>query len=118
MTRTAEQILADAEARQIRIERAQIMCDQIGAMNLMAICGGRVVATETGITMPCGNGYRVEVDLDEGRDLYNVRRVFVRAGKVTEHGKVEGVYCDDLGELAYFASCYRSYDATEWMVQG
>lgn len=24
------------------------------------------------------------------------------------------VYCDDLGEVCYYASCYKSYDNGEW----
>lgn len=89
------------------------MVRQIGRMNVFAISGGRVYGIKHGITLPVSNGFSVTVELD-GNDTYVVRRLFTRAGKVFLHGERTNVYCDDLSEVAYYASCFRSYDADEW----
>lgn len=85
---------------------------QIGRMNVFAISGGRVVGRPTGITLPVAHGYSVTVDLD-GNDTYVVRRVFARGGKSWVKGERRGVYCDEVGEVAYRASCYHDGDFGE-----
>ena len=97
-----------------RVDR-QAMLDQIGRMNVLAISGGRVRATEHGVELPVSNGYRVRVDYNEGADDYTVRRVLVRGAKEFEKGAPrERVYADQVGEIAYRAGMFRSYDAEEW----
>ena len=78
---------------------------QIGRMNIACISGGRIEHRETGITLPVGRGYTVTVDLD-WNDTYVVRRVYTRAGRVTVKGQQYTVYCDQVGEVAYQASCF------------
>lgn len=78
---------------------------QIGRMNVAAISGGRVTHRDTGITLPVAHGYSVTVDLD-ANDTYTVRRVFKRGDKVWTKGERTNVYCDEVGEVAYRASCY------------
>ena len=90
------------------LEQAKVIVSQLGRNNLLAISGGRVTYRETGITLPVSYGYSVTIDLEN--DLYIVRRVFKRGGKVTIKGEVKGVYCDDLGEIAYQAHAYNSYE--------
>ena len=85
---------------------------QIGG-NVLAISGGRVRAITDGIELPCGSGYTVRIELT-GADDYTVTRVFRRAGSEFIHGKRERVYCDTVSEVAYYASCFRSYDEHEW----
>jgi hypothetical protein len=80
---------------------------QIGRMNLLAISGGRIERRATGITLPVGAGYSVTVDLD-WNDTYVVRRVFKRGAKVWIKGEQRDVYCDEIGEVAYRASCFRN----------
>jgi hypothetical protein len=82
---------------------------QIGIWNLRAISGGRAVCRPAGITLPCGSGYSVTVDL-AGNDTYTVRRVFTRAGKSWVKGERSGVHCDQVGEVAYRAGMFRD----EW----
>jgi len=82
---------------------------QIGRMNIMAISGLRVLARSTGVTLPVGNGYSVTVDL-AFNDTYTVRRVFKRGAKIWIKGERTDVYCDEVGEIAYRASCYRNGD--------
>ena len=84
---------------------AKTTVQQIGRMNLLAISGGRVRLEDGILVLPVGQGYRVEIELTD-RDDYTVRRVFVRAGKKFIKGEVERVYCDNIGEVAYVASCY------------
>jgi hypothetical protein len=79
---------------------------QIGRMNILAISGGRVERRETGVTLPVGNGYRVTIDYEWG-DTYRVARIFQRGGKTWTKGVRRDVYCDEVGEVAYKASCFR-----------
>ncbi len=81
------------------------LLDQTGWRNVLAISGGRVQVRETGVTLPVHAGYSVEIDL-AGNDTYTVRRVFTRAGKRFDKGTTEDVYADQVGEVAYQASCY------------
>lgn len=84
------------------------MIAQIGRMNLLAISGGRVRPIDAyAISLPVAYGYSVEVEYVPGLDLYEVRRVFTRNGRATVKGRQTHVYCSDLGETAYRASCYR-----------
>lgn len=85
---------------------------QIGRMNILAISGGRIERRNTGITMPVGAGYSVTVDLDWD-DTYVVRRVFKRGAKVWIKGEQRNVYMDEVGEVAYRASSFRSYEFGE-----
>lgn len=94
----------------------EAMRDQIGIRNMMAISGLRVVATQYGIELPVGHGYRVQVLL-QGNDTYTVRRLFVRGFKVFLHGEAREVDCERLSQVCYVASCFESYDATEWMYE-
>lgn len=95
------------------VMNAEDLIAQIGAFNIMAISGGRVVRRDTGITLPVAAGYSVTIDLDFS-DTYVVRRVFTRAGKTTIKGQRNDVYFDEVGQAAYYASCFRSYDAQVW----
>jgi hypothetical protein len=85
---------------------------QIGQMNIYAISGGRVVVVRhegetVGVELPCGAGYRVSIELGWD-DTYTVTRQYVRKGTVFNKGTVEGVYCTEIGEMAYQASCFRN----------
>lgn len=89
------------------------MSRQIGSMNILAISGGRREAvSETILRLPVSSGYKVEVELDEGSDTYTVRRVTIRKSKGVPVRKVLGevsyVFADQVGEMAYQASCYKS----------
>lgn len=87
---------------------------QIGRWNILAISGGRVEHRPTGITLPVGSGYRVTIDLD-WNDTYVVRQVFVRGAKSWVKGERREVYCTEVSEVAYKASCFHNnYDPKEW----
>lgn len=96
---------------QVRPFDAKVLVNQMGRMNVLAISGGRVhaIVNDEGQTVevqfPVGHGYRVAITLGF-MDTYTVRREFVRAGKVFVKGVVEDVYFDQVGEIAYQASCY------------
>lgn len=93
-------------------QRAEI-ARQIGKMNILAISGGRVIALQDGVELPVGSGYRVRVRLTPS-DVYTVERVFVRSGTHFSKGIEDNVYCDEVGETAYRASCFRNDDAEYW----
>lgn len=86
------------------------MLEQIGRMNVLAISGGRVhYGTDLEhptIILPVRYGYAVEVTYEPGQDLYTVRRTFTRGLKRWTKRTWERVYNDQLGEIAYTASCY------------
>ena len=97
------------------------LLNQIGRWNVGAISGGRVYidgATYDPVTrltqeieLPVAYGYRVRIQLGWD-DTYTVQRVIVKNTKngikETIKGSVEGVYFDEVGEVAYQASCFRS----------
>lgn len=101
------------EKWEIRPEERQTILRQIGAWNVAAISGGRVRPLPDGIEMPAGAGYVVRVRLTPVDD-YTVERVYVRKGQDHPHGLRERIYADQVGEAAYRASCFRSYDDEEW----
>lgn len=91
--------------------------NQIGLGNLFAISGGRVARIINpegdicGVRLPINSARRVEVVLD-WNDTYIVRRVRqINRGSNRGQEIVEvehsGVYCDQVGELAYQASCWK-----------
>jgi hypothetical protein len=84
---------------------SQVLLEQIGRRNILAISGGRVTRRPTGVTLPVGCGYSVTVDLTV-MDVYIVRRVFKRGTRVWIKGEQDDVYADVVGEIAYRASCF------------
>jgi hypothetical protein len=90
-------------------EQAQELVAQIGRWNVAAISGGRKSLIDGTLILPVGNGYTVEIDLDFN-DTYTVRRVFTRGIKRWVKGELSDVYCDEIGERAYEASSFRSYE--------
>lgn len=86
-----------------------VLVAQIGRGNLMAISGNRVQYTKDAVLLPVGNGYKVEIVL-EANDTYTVTRVFTRGAKRFEKGTMTEVYAEDIGDVAYYASCFRNVD--------
>ena len=95
--------------------------NQIGFWNIGAISGGRTYIdgatynkqykTTEQVEFPVAYGYRVRVTLGWD-DTWTVSRVIVKNTKkgISEviKGTVEGVYPENIGEVAYQASCFRS----------
>jgi hypothetical protein len=96
---------------QCRQFNTQELIAQIGRMNVLAISGGRVhsIVDDEGETvevqLPVGKGYRVSITLGF-MDTWTVRREYVRKGVATVKGVQEDVYADEVGEVAYRASCF------------
>ena len=92
-----------------QLQICHTMEQQIGRANILSISGGRVqrIASTT-LSFPVSAGFSVEVEYVEGRDLYNVRRVFSRGLEQSIKGEVTHVYAEDLGETAYRASCWQN----------
>lgn len=94
------------------------LLDQIGRMNVLAISGGRVgiwkpEGETVEVELPVSSGYLVRITL-AWNDTYTVERILRRRpkGKTAKEtkvlGRVTGVYCDQVGEVAYYASCYKN----------
>jgi hypothetical protein len=64
------------------------------------------------VLLPVGSGYRVSVELD-WNDTYIVKRQYVRKGVVADKGVATNVYCDEVGEVAYKASCFRNIEMSK-----
>lgn len=80
--------------------------EQIGPRNVLAISGGRIRSQGHTLLLPVKYGYRVAVDY-MSNDTYTVRREFVRGGRTTVKQAWTYVHCDQIGEVAYQASCYQ-----------
>lgn len=98
-----------------------ILLQQIGAMNFLAISGGRksvIFHTDLdgdtypiGVALPVAQGRSVEVTLDWD-DTYRVRRVRkvasgAKRGSEVIEAEQTGVYCDEVGDVAYSVSCWK-----------
>lgn len=87
------------------------LINQIGHMNIFAISGGRVGITKNNqgetveVELKVGKGYRVSITLGWD-DTWTVSRQFVRKGIVSDKGTLTGVFADQVGEIAYKASCF------------
>jgi hypothetical protein len=89
--------------------QAQELLNQIGRSTVLAISGGRVRLAGDTLVLPVSNGYTVEITLDPS-DTYTVSRVFTRGAKRWTKGQIDNVYCDQVSDIAYEASCFRSND--------
>lgn len=91
---------------------------QIGSANILAISGGRVFPIYSadrddvvGLRLPIDGTRRVDVILDWS-DTYSVRRVRTitrganRGQDVIEFEQSD-VFCDEVGSVAYSASCWK-----------
>lgn len=107
-------IIADARAiidkqnvRRIDPTVTNLMVEQIGTGNLLAISGYRFTRlNDLAIEVPVRYGYSVRVTYEPGSDSYKVERLYSRSGKTWVKGEVNRVYCENLGEVVYHASCY------------
>lgn len=100
-----------------------VLLDQIGKMNVFAISGGRVGVWKPNgecveVELPVSSGYWVRITL-AWDDTYTVERVLKRRPKgqsskeIKVLGRVTGVYCDQVGKIAYLASCYKNVEFGE-----
>lgn len=88
-------------------QNVAVLNGQIGRMTVGAISGGRFFSLDGATVLyPVSSGYHVAVTLT-GADDYTVRRILVRAGKVTVKAEAERVYCDQISDVAYQMSCYK-----------
>jgi hypothetical protein len=104
---------AKAETWKIYPEERAAILEQIGRMTLGAISGGRFRALDDGVELPVSAGYHVRVQLTPA-DVYTVSRIFRRGSREWVKGERTNVYCDEVSDTAYRASCFRSYDEAEW----
>ncbi|MCC5807588.1 MAG: hypothetical protein JJU00_14790 [Opitutales bacterium] len=85
------------------------MMDQIGEGTLLGVSGGRYIVRDSQtLRLPAGCGYAVDVRYNHGEDLYEVSRVYVRDGLTHVKGTRTRIYCDQLAETVWDASCFRN----------
>lgn len=113
----AKLALQRLEDRQGRYCDTDTVLSQIGKATVFGVSGGKVVVVRDtegdpiGVILPCGGNRAVEVVLNF-LDLYDVRRVRLitsgndRGSVVVEH-EVTDLYCDQLAESVWRASCWK-----------
>ena len=105
------------EGRPCGHEGAAEILQQIGKMNILAVSGGRVGLLENaegekvGVFLPITHDRRVEVILTV-MDTYRVirSRHIVKgssAGAEVIEAETNDIYCDEVGEAVYQASCWK-----------
>ena len=94
-----------------------VLRDQIGLMTVLAVSGGRWGSIRDnegeaiGVILPCGTNRTIEVTLSF-MDTYTVRRYrqIVRGERrgddIVEYEATD-VYCDQISEVVYTASCWK-----------
>lgn len=90
------------------------MVQQIGGMTILGISGGRITPIGSGIELPVASGYHVRISYTAD-DLYLVERVYRRGLKEWVKGSRDGVYADELAEVAHRAGMFHSYTAEQWV---
>jgi len=107
----------DDRIREGRACDPRTVAEQIGVMTILAISGGRILVIRDadgesiGIAFPCGESRTVEVTLDFS-DTYTVRRYRQivrgeRRGEFVTEFHADDIYCDQVAEVAYNASCWK-----------
>jgi hypothetical protein len=81
--------------------------NQIGWSTVAAISGLRYGRLGHDLILPVSSGYRVRVALTPS-DTYTVTREMKRGDRVWVKGVMSPVYADQLSDVAYEASCYKS----------
>ena len=96
----------------------RIIAQQIGTMTILAVSGGKVFPIYSndsndavGLRLPIDGTRRVDVVLD-WMDTYSVRRIRTitsgakRGSEIVEFEQSD-VFCDEVGEVVYTASCWK-----------
>lgn len=91
---------------------AEELVKQIGWSTVLGVSGGRVQVSPAAVQFPVSNGYSVMVQL-HWNDTYTVTRILKRGAKAFIKGRVEGLYCEQMSEAVWKASCFRN---VEWPV--
>lgn len=86
---------------------AYVAREQIGIRDMLAISGGRMSVFQSSIMLPVRAGYWVVVTLTPA-DEYKVQGIFIRSGKITVKSTFEGIYAENVGFVAYQASCFEN----------
>lgn len=105
------------QTREGRYCDSRTVLNQIGAMTVLAVSGGRWNAIRdkdggtVGVMLPCGTNRTVEVVLNF-LDLYTVRRYRTivsgaRKGESVVEYEATDIYCDEISNIVYTASCWR-----------
>ena len=83
---------------------AKTILQQLGGNKFIAMTGAKNLGhTNKGLQMKIGRNAKgvthVIIDLDRGKDLYDIEFVKVRGTKRTTVKKLKGIFADQLGEM-------------------
>ena len=94
----------------------KVILQQIGAMTVLGVCGGKWASVHNygytcGVLLMVGASRAVEVILDYD-DTYSVRRTRLvtsgaRKDELVVEYKMSGIYCDQLTEVVWSASNWK-----------
>ena len=84
--------------------QAQTLLNQLGGNRFKAMVGAKDFGIGSdGLHFKIGRNAKsishVVIDLDRGKDLYDIKFLRVRAGKIKVVKKLKGIYADQLGEI-------------------
>ena len=84
------------------------LLNQIGAMNVLAISGGRRITKDSTTLFPVSNGYFVTVTINNW-DLYDVKLFKANKNKAAVFMDWENIGAEIIHEVAYQASCFNNW---------
>jgi hypothetical protein len=84
------------------------LLNQIGAMNVLAISGGRRITQGANTLFPVSNGYFVTVTINN-RDLYDVKLFKANKNKAAVVMDWDDIGAEIIHEVAYQASCFNNW---------
>ena len=96
--------LKDLLTEKMNNTQANLLLKQLGGNKFKAMVGAKDFGIGSdGLHFKIGRNAKsishVVIDLDRGKDLYDIKFLRVRAGKIKVVKKLEGIYANQLGEI-------------------
>ena len=90
--------------KEISSSEAKTLLKQLGGNRFMAMTGAKAFGIgKDGLHVKiCRNAKSIShvvIDLDRGKDLYDMKFLRVRAGKIKVVKKIKGIYANQLGDI-------------------
>ena len=96
--------LKDLLTEKMNNTQANLLLKQLGGNKFKAMTGAKDFGIGSdGLQFKIGRNSKsishVVIDLDRGKDLYDMKFLRVRAGKIKVVKKIKGIYANQLGEI-------------------
>ena len=96
--------LKDLLTEKMNSSQAKELLNQLGGNKFKAMTGAKDFGIGSdGLHFKIGRNSKsishIVIDYDRGKDLYNMKFLRVRAGKIKVIKKLKGIYTDQLGEI-------------------